>query len=46
MAWIEESDLPDVPPIFQAMSIKLEARNVVKRLNEALSFGNSGLSRI
>ena len=46
MAWIEESDLPDVPVIFQAMSIKPEALNVVKRLNEVLSFGNSGLSRI
>ena len=46
MAWIEESDLPDVPAIFQAMSIKPEALNVVKRLNEVLSFGNSGLSRI
>ena len=38
MAWIEESD---VPAIFQAMSIKPEALNVVKRLNEVLSFGNS-----
>jgi uncharacterized peroxidase-related enzyme len=46
MAWIEESELPDVPAIFQAMSIKPEALNVVKRLNEVLSFGNSGLSRI
>ena len=46
MAWMEESDLPDVPTIFQAMSIKPEALNVVKRLNEVLSFGNSGLSRI
>ena len=46
MAWIEESDLPDVPAIFQAMSIKPDALNVVKRLNEVLSFGDSGLSRI
>ena len=46
MAWIEEAGLPDVPVIFQAMSIKPEALNVVKRLNEVLSFGNSGLSRI
>ena len=46
MAWIEESDLLDVPAIFQAMSIKPEALNVVKRLNEVLSLSNSGLSRI
>ena len=46
MAWIEESELPDVPAIFQAMSLKPEALDVVKRLNEVLSFGNSGLSRI
>ncbi len=46
MAWIEESELPDVPAIFQAMSLKPEALDVVKRLNEVLSFGNSGLSRV
>ena len=46
MAWIEESELPDVPAIFQTMSIKPEALDVVKRLNEVLSFGNSDLSRI
>ena len=46
MAWIEESELQDVPAIFQAMSLKPEALDVVKRLNEVLSFGNSGLSRI
>jgi uncharacterized peroxidase-related enzyme len=45
MAWIEESELPDVPAIFQAMSLKPEALDVVKRLNEVLSFGNSGLTR-
>ena len=41
MAWIEESELPNVPAIFQAMSLKLEALDAVKRLNEVLSFGNS-----
>lgn len=46
MAWIEESELPDVPAIFQAMSLKPEALDAVKRLNEVLSFGNSGLSRV
>ena len=46
MAWIEESKLPDVPAIFQAMSLKPEALDAVKRLNEVLSFGNSGLSRV
>ena len=46
MAWIEESELPDVPAIFQAMSLKPEALDVVKRLNEVLSSGNSGLSRV
>ena len=46
MAWIEESELPDVPAIFQAMSLKPEALDVVKRLNEVISFGNSGLSRV
>ena len=40
MAWIEESDLPDVPAVFQAMSIKPEALDVMKRLNEVLSFGH------
>ena len=46
MAWIEESELPDVPAIFQAMPLKPEALDVVKRLNEVISFGNSGLSRV
>ena len=46
MSWIEETDLPDVPPIFGAMSLNPDALDAVKRLNEVISFGNSGLSRI
>ncbi|MCH8280574.1 MAG: peroxidase-related enzyme [Chloroflexi bacterium] len=46
MSWIEETDLPDVPPIFRAMSLNPDALDAVKRLNEVISFGNSGLSRI
>ena len=46
MSWIEETELPDVPAIFQAMSLKPAALDVVRRLNEVLSFGGSGLSRV
>ncbi|MCH7606152.1 MAG: peroxidase-related enzyme [Chloroflexi bacterium] len=45
MSWIEESDLPGVPAIFRVMSLNPAALDVVKQLNEVVSFGNSGLSR-
>ena len=45
MSWIEEAEEPDIPAIFRAISIKPQALEVVERLNEVLSFGNSGLSR-
>ncbi len=45
MSWIEEAEVPDIPAIFRAISINPHALEVVERLNEVLSFGNSGLSR-
>ena len=45
MSWIEEAEEPDIPAIFRSISIKPHALEVVERLNEVLSFGNSGLSR-
>ena len=45
MSWIEEAEEPDIPAIFRAISMKPHALEVVEKLNEVLSFGNSGLSR-
>ena len=47
MSWLEIADSVDLdlPAIFQAMSLKPEALEQVKRLNETLAFGASGLSR-
>ena len=42
MAWAEDIDLP---AIFQTISSNPEALEVVKQLNETISFGNSALSR-
>ena len=44
MPWIEEADLPDVPAIFRVLSLKPDALDAVKKLNEVLVFGNSSLS--
>ena len=46
MAWIKGTGPPDLPDIFQALSINSEALDTVKQLNEALSFGNSPLGRV
>ena len=46
MSWIKEADLPEVPAIFQAISLDPEALESVRQLNESLSFGNSALSRV
>ncbi|MFQ6027803.1 MAG: peroxidase-related enzyme [Dehalococcoidia bacterium] len=47
MSWIEKSESVnlDLPAIFQVMSLRPEALEQVKRLNEVLAFGGSGLSR-
>ncbi|MDP7083569.1 MAG: carboxymuconolactone decarboxylase family protein [Dehalococcoidia bacterium] len=46
MSWIEEANLPDLPAIFQALSLNPEALEAVKGLNETLAFGGSTLSRV
>ena len=46
MAWIEGTGPPDLPDIFQVLSINPEALDTVKQLNETLSFGNSPLGRV
>jgi uncharacterized peroxidase-related enzyme len=48
MAWIEEADPADgnLPEIFRAMSLNLQGLEAVKALNETLSFGGSGLTRV
>ena len=48
MAWIEEVDPADdnLPEIFRAMSLNLQGLEAVKALNETLSFGGSGLTRV
>lgn len=47
MSWIEQDESidSDSPAIFQVLSLLPEASEQVKRLNEALAFGSSGLSR-
>ena len=46
MPWIESSGPADLPAIFQVMSIDPDALEIVKDLNETLSFGNSALGRV
>ena len=46
MSWIENSGASDLPSIFQVLSIDPDALEMVKDLNEKISFGNSGLGRI
>ena len=46
MSWIEGVGPPDLPDIFQVLSINPEALESVKQLNETLSFGNSPLGRV
>ena len=45
MSWIEETDLPNVPEIFRALSLNSEALDVVAAMNEGLAFGSSTLDR-
>ena len=48
MAWIEETELEDnnLSDIFRVMSLNPGALELVKELNEGLSFGGSGLARV
>ncbi len=46
MSWIEAVGPPDLPDIFQVLSINPDALDTVKQLNEALSFGSSPLGRV
>jgi uncharacterized peroxidase-related enzyme len=48
MAWIEEAEMadPNLPEIFRVMSLNPGALELVKNLNEGLSFGGSGLARV
>ena len=46
MSWIEGSGSPDLPAIFQVLSIDPDALEIVKDLNETISFGNSALGRV
>jgi uncharacterized peroxidase-related enzyme len=48
MAWIEEAESadPTLPEIFRVMSLDPNALQLVKDLNEGLSFGGSGLARV
>jgi uncharacterized peroxidase-related enzyme len=46
MPWIESSGPPDLPAIFQVLSLDRDALEIVKDLNETLSFGNSALGRV
>jgi uncharacterized peroxidase-related enzyme len=45
MSWVDEVDLPDLPAIFQVLSLNSDALDAVRGLNETLAFGNSTLSR-
>ena len=45
MAWIREEDL-DVSPVIRIMSINPQAMQAVQRLNAAVTFGSSSLTRV
>ena len=45
MAWIREEDL-DVSPVIRIMSINPQAMQAVQRLNAAVTFGSSALTRV
>ena len=45
MAWIHEEDL-DVSPVIRIMSINPQAMQAVQRLNAAVTFGSSALTRV
>ena len=48
MPWIDEipSGEEDLPAIFQVLSLRPQALEQVKQLNETLAFGSSALSRV
>ena len=46
MSWIENSGASDLPAIFQVLAIDPDALDMVKDLNETISFGNSALGRV
>ena len=45
MAWIREEDL-DLSPVIRIMSINPQAMEAVQRLNAAITFGSSALTRV
>ena len=45
MAWIPEEDL-DVSPVIRIMSISPQAMEAVQRMNAAVTFGSSALTRV
>ena len=45
MAWIRDEDL-DVSPVIRIMSINPQAMQAVQRLNAAVTFGSSALTRV
>ncbi len=45
MAWIREEDL-DLSPVIKIMSINPQAMEAVQRLNAAITFGSSALTRV
>lgn len=46
MPWIEEAGTPELPAIFQVMSLNSSALEAVEQLNERLAFGLSTLDRV
>ena len=45
MAWIREEDL-ELSPVIRIMSINPQAMEAVQRLNAAITFGSSALTRV
>ena len=45
MAWIREENV-DLPEIIKIMSIQPRAMEAVQRLNAAITFGSSALTRV
>jgi alkylhydroperoxidase family enzyme len=45
MAWIREEDI-DLSPVIRIMSINPQAMEAVQRLNAAITFGSSALTRV
>ena len=45
MAWIREENV-DLPEVIRIMSINPQAMEAVQRLNAAITFGSSALTRV